>query len=274
MKVVPSTPEPEARSDACASVRPGLYLGHEPGGLVLLVDDDPLLLRALRRILRADHQQIALASTPEEVEPVLHDPELAVVLLDLVMGQTDGLDILDRIKSERSEVEIIVMTGHASIESAVGCMRRGAFDYLSKPFEDVHRVRTTVRKALDRRRLVLRNRELEQAQETIVRQEKLAAVGRFAAEMVHEINNHLTVILGVNHTLLDRRQNDLEALRGLETQATTLAAIVSDMSWRRVSNMPVSSIGPGRMQLTRIPADPSSAAADRVRPRRAHLVAP
>ena len=53
--------------------------------------------------------------------------------------------LLERVKRERPEVEVIVMTGHASIESAVGCIRRGAFDYLAKPFDDVHRVRTTVR---------------------------------------------------------------------------------------------------------------------------------
>jgi two-component system response regulator HydG len=65
------------------------------------------------------------------------------------------------LKRERPEVEVIVITGNASIDSAVGCIRRGAFDYLAKPFDDVHRVRTTVRKALERRRLVRRNRELE-----------------------------------------------------------------------------------------------------------------
>ncbi|MCG8592232.1 MAG: sigma-54 dependent transcriptional regulator [Proteobacteria bacterium] len=134
----------------------------EAPGFVLLIDDEPLLLRALRRILAADNHRAVLAATPEEAEPYLQDPELDVVLVDLVMGHASGLDILDRIKVERPEVEVIVMTGHASIESAVGCMRRGAFDYLSKPFEDVHRVRTTVRKALERRRLLRRNRELEQ----------------------------------------------------------------------------------------------------------------
>jgi len=136
-----------------------------PGGdspsLVLLVDDEPLLLRALERILRGDGHHVVLAGDAVAVEPILQDPALDVVLLDLVMGHTSGLDVLDRIKHERPEVEVIVMTGHASIESAVGCMRRGAFDYLAKPFDDVHRVRTTVRKALERRRLVRRNRELE-----------------------------------------------------------------------------------------------------------------
>jgi two-component system response regulator HydG len=84
-----------------------------------------------------------------------------VVLLDLFLGRTSGLELLDRLKRERPEVEVIVMTGHASIESAVGCIRRGAFDYLAKPFDDVYRVRTTVGKALERRCLMRRNRELE-----------------------------------------------------------------------------------------------------------------
>jgi DNA-binding NtrC family response regulator len=130
-------------------------------GLVLLIDDEPLLLRALQRILRADGHETVLAETPAEAWRTLHEPELDVVLLDLFLGGHDGLEVLDRIKRERPEVEVVMMTGHASVESAVGCMRHGAFDYLAKPFDDVHRVRTTVRKAIERRRLVRRNRELE-----------------------------------------------------------------------------------------------------------------
>jgi two-component system response regulator HydG len=120
----------------------------EAPGLVLLIDDEELLLRALARILRGDGHRVELASGPEQAERFLQDPELDVVLVDLVMGRANGLDVLERVKCLRPEVEVVVMTGHASIESAVGCMRRGAFDYLAKPFDDVHRVRTTVRKAL------------------------------------------------------------------------------------------------------------------------------
>jgi DNA-binding NtrC family response regulator len=130
-------------------------------GVVLVIDDEPLMLRALTRILRADGHRLELAESPEEADAILLDPDLEAVLLDLFIGPADGLDLLDRIKSERPEVEVVVMTGHASVESAVGCMRRGAFDYLAKPFDDVHRVRTTVQKALERGRLVKRNRELE-----------------------------------------------------------------------------------------------------------------
>jgi two-component system response regulator HydG len=130
-------------------------------GFVLVVDDEPLLLRALARILSPDGHRIVLAETPGEAQGALGDPALDVVLLDLRLRGADGLDLLDWIKRERPELEVVVMTGHATIESAVGCMRQGAFDYLAKPFDDVHRVRTTVHQAIERRRLVARNRELE-----------------------------------------------------------------------------------------------------------------
>ncbi len=131
-------------------------------GMVLVVDDEPLMLRALGRILREDGHQLVLAESPDGADAALADPELDVALLDLVIGTASGLEMLDRIKRERPEIEVVVMTGHASIESAVRCIRRGAFDYLEKPFDDVHRVRTTVQKALERRRLLRRNRELEE----------------------------------------------------------------------------------------------------------------
>ena len=130
-------------------------------GFVLVVDDEPLLLRALARILAPDEHRVVLAETPAEAQGALSDPGLDVVLLDLRLGAASGLDLLEAIKRERPEVEVVVMTGHATIESAVGCMREGAFDYLAKPFDDVHRVRTTVHQAIERRRLLARNRELE-----------------------------------------------------------------------------------------------------------------
>ena len=132
-----------------------------PSGLVLLLDDEPLLLAALERILRGEGLRLVSARHPAQAEAALADPELDVVLLDLLLEGASGLEVLERVKRERPEVEVVVMTGFASVESAVGCMRRGAFDYLAKPFDDVHRVRSTVRKALERRRLLARNRELE-----------------------------------------------------------------------------------------------------------------
>jgi two-component system response regulator AtoC len=130
-------------------------------GLVLLVDDEALVLRALTRILRPDGHRVLTAERPEQVGEALAEPALDVVLLDLRFGTHDGRALLTRMKRERPELEVIVMTGHASIESAVDCMRAGAFDYVEKPFPDATRVRLTVQRALERRRLVSRNHELE-----------------------------------------------------------------------------------------------------------------
>jgi DNA-binding NtrC family response regulator len=151
-----------ARSAAASERRAERGTGPGDPGLVLLVDDEPLLLRSLRRILEAQGHRTELAESAAAVEAWLADPDLAVVMLDLFLGSASGMDVLERVKRARPEVEVIVMTGHASIESAVGCMQRGAFDYLAKPFDDVHRVRTIVGRALERRRLVQRNRELEE----------------------------------------------------------------------------------------------------------------
>jgi two-component system response regulator HydG len=137
-------------------------LQSEAAGFVLLVDDEQLLLRSLQRILERVGYETALADSAEAAEPFLADPRLDVVLVDLQLGRSSGLDLLERIKRAHPDIEVIVMTGHGSIESAVGCIQRGAFDYLEKPFDDVHRIHTTVQKALDRRGLVRRNRELEQ----------------------------------------------------------------------------------------------------------------
>jgi two-component system response regulator AtoC len=130
-------------------------------GLVLLVDDEAAILRALARMLQPDAHRVLTAERIEQVGPALADPALDVVLLDLRFGAHDGRELLARVKRERPEVEVIVMTGHASVESAVDCMRAGAFDYIEKPFPDPRRVRLLVERAIERRRLVSRNHELE-----------------------------------------------------------------------------------------------------------------
>ncbi len=137
------------------------HLPAADAGLVLLADDEPLFLRALARILRPAGHRLLTAERLDSFEQALAEPALDVVLLDLRFGEHDGRELLARLKRERPEVEVIMVTGHASVESAVACMRAGAFDYLEKPFPDVHRVRHTVRRAIERRRLVSRNHELE-----------------------------------------------------------------------------------------------------------------
>jgi two-component system response regulator HydG len=162
------------------------------------MDDEPHLLRALRRILETDGHRVATAEDLSELEPHIADPALDVLLLDLRLKDATGVDVLERVKRERPQVEVIMMTGYATVESAVNCMQRGAFDYLAKPFDDVHRVGTTVRKALERRRLLHRNRELEE--ELSGRAGELGLVGsspsmRKLIRTLHSLRNNESHVL-------------------------------------------------------------------------------
>jgi len=146
-----------------------------------------------------------LAESAAEAERHLADPSLDVVLLDLRIGADDGLDLLDRVKATRPELELVMMTGHASVETAVGAMRRGAFDYLAKPFSDPHRVCTTVSKALERHRLVRRNRDLEEelrgrtgGGELVGRSPRMRALHRTLQSLRH--NESVVLIQGESGT--------------------------------------------------------------------------
>ena len=170
----------------------------DEAGFVLLVDDEVMLLRSLKRVLERAGFEVALAESVAEAEPFLTDPRLDAVLVDLLLGPVSGLQLLEQIKSMRPEIEVIVMTGHGSIESAVGCIRRGAFDYLEKPFDDVHRIQTTVRKAIERRSLVRRNRQLEdelRARSSIPQLVGKSPAMRALASKVHSLRHNESHVL-------------------------------------------------------------------------------
>jgi len=141
---------PDSPSDSCASA----------GSRVLVADDEPAIVRGLRHQLERGGYAVLEAGDVGLVRAQLaQEPE--VVLLDLRLGQASGLELLGELRERRPDTEIIVMTGYASIDSVVACMRAGAFDYLEKPFADPRRVVQTLERALARRRLRVRNRELE-----------------------------------------------------------------------------------------------------------------
>jgi two-component system response regulator HydG len=128
---------------------------------VLVVDDEPSLLRALEALLlRAGHEVVALDS-PIAATRMLAQEDFDVALLDVKMPELSGLELLTAMKHRRPEVEVIIMTGQATVETALAAIKAGAYDYLTKPFDDVDLVARAVEKAAERKRLFDRNRELE-----------------------------------------------------------------------------------------------------------------
>jgi two-component system response regulator HydG len=128
---------------------------------VLVVDDEPTLLRALEALLEQKGYAVVALDSPIAATQRLAHEDFDVALLDIKMPQLSGLELLSAVKHRRPEVEVIMMTGHATVETALSAVRAGAYDYLTKPFEDVELVARAVAKAAERKMLFDRNRRLE-----------------------------------------------------------------------------------------------------------------
>jgi len=131
---------------------------------ILIIDDDPGALKSLTRVLKRKGYGITTAASGEEALALLKEKPFDLVLTDLLLKQMDGLEVLSAVKKIDPEMEVIVITGHASIETAIEAMKNDAFHYLEKPFRpDV--VRHLVGQALRKHRL---NREVRHLKEQVV----------------------------------------------------------------------------------------------------------
>ncbi|MGB0738923.1 MAG: sigma-54-dependent transcriptional regulator [Planctomycetaceae bacterium] len=129
---------------------------------VLIVDDDESHAEAVADALQRINCDCRVAGSGELGASLINSEAWDVVVTDLRMGEIDGLEILRLTKEELPEAEVIVLTGHGSIHSAVTAMQHGAYTYLTKPL-DIGELRAAVEKASARLRLIRRNAELRRS---------------------------------------------------------------------------------------------------------------
>lgn len=133
-----------------------------PNFPILVVDDEPLIRKSFEVALKtAGFRNLILCGEPGRVAGILAGQEIAAVLLDLNMPGVSGQELLELIASEFPEVPVIVITGSNDVETAVHCMKRGAFDYLVKPVEK-NRLIAVVRRVIEMRELRHENSQLKQ----------------------------------------------------------------------------------------------------------------
>jgi two-component system response regulator PilR (NtrC family) len=132
-----------------------------PKRRVLVVDDEPGLREMLSILLRREGLEVTLApGFVSGCDAIKNTPEpFGVVLTDLVMPDGSGLDLLSLSKQRSPQTEVIVMTAHSTLETAVDAMRRGAYDFVTKPFA-TSELRALIQKALEKRAIVAENRRL------------------------------------------------------------------------------------------------------------------
>ncbi|MFN4081738.1 MAG: sigma-54-dependent transcriptional regulator [Saprospiraceae bacterium] len=121
---------------------------------ILIVDDELPIRRTLRDILEFEGYDVEEASDGLDcVAKVQQDSKLEVVIMDIKMPKMDGIEALERVQLLRPELPVIMVSGHGTIDTAVEAVKKGAFDFISKP-PDLNRMLITVRNALERSELV------------------------------------------------------------------------------------------------------------------------
>ena len=127
---------------------------------ILVIDDERSIRNTLKDILEFEKHQVSLAENGklglEEAQNSVFD----LIFSDIKMPEMDGIELLVQLKEKEIEVPIIMISGHGNIETAVECIKKGAFDFIEKPI-DLNRLLVTVRNALERNNLVAESKTLK-----------------------------------------------------------------------------------------------------------------
>ena len=128
---------------------------------ILIIDDEAPIRRVLRDILENENYQVDDASTGMDALQLIKDHDFDAVFCDIKMPEMDGIETLEAIRKE-SDVPVIMLSGHGTIETAVEAIKKGAFDFIPKP-PDLNRLLITLRNALDKKNLATENKVLKKA---------------------------------------------------------------------------------------------------------------
>ena len=175
------------------------------GNNIMIVDDEEMIRDSLLRMLKGQGYNCRSYPNGEEAVSGLKEGDFALALLDIRMPGMDGIEVLRRIKRYDPDMAVIMVTAVAELDKAVGAMKEGAYDYITKPFR-MEEVRLSVHRALEQRRLVLEVREYQRKLELLVeeRTERL----RQALEEIERGYNMTLEILGA---ALDTRDVETQA---------------------------------------------------------------
>jgi two-component system, NtrC family, response regulator HydG len=166
-------------------------------GHLLIVDDEPSICDALKSALSSEGHAVRAVENAIQAIAELERQEYDVVLADLSLPRVSGLELLDRVKRSWVTTEVIVITGQASIATAVDAIKRGAYHYVTKPFT-ADEILHLVGQALERRRLVTRKERLEEELSQVRGVHQL--VGQ--SEPVRRIRNIIQTAAGSDATVL------------------------------------------------------------------------
>jgi two-component system response regulator HydG len=213
---LPGTPPPEPAADAIT---------------VLVVDDERSNVESLERIFLREGMRVLSAFDAKHALEVVRSHRVHVLLTDLMMPGTTGLELLRAVKQLAPDVEVVLMTAFGSVEAAVSAMREGAYDFVEKPLKRMNIVKS-VRKAAEKQRLVAENRSLKDEIKLLTRREIVGSspAWRRIVDVATQAAPSLATVLvlgesGTGKELLARYIHDKSARAGRPFIAVNCAAI-------------------------------------------------
>ena len=127
---------------------------------ILIIEDEQAIRNVLSNIIQEEDSsyEVELAENGIEGLEKITNNSFDLVLCDIKMPKMDGIDLLTKAMEIQPELTLIMISGHGDIDTAVDCIKKGAFDYISKP-PDLNRLLNTIRNGLDRKNLVVQNKD-------------------------------------------------------------------------------------------------------------------
>jgi signal transduction histidine kinase len=186
---------------------------------ILIVDDEVGPRESLKMILNPFYNVHVAEHGTQAVEMLQKFP-VDLLTLDLQMPGMTGINVLEKVKQHDPDIEVIIITGYGSLDTAIEGLRLGAFDYISKPF-DVHHILSLVDRGLERRRSRIRLKKVR---------------SDFMSTVSHELRTPLSVVVGFVHLLLNQVLGKLtdEQLKVLETvyrNSEELLELIDNVLW-------------------------------------------
>ena len=205
---------------------------------VLLVDDDEDVREFLAMSLEIQDVRATQVADAESAIEALSSGSFDAVATDMNLPGMDGIALLRHVRENHDDLPVILITGYGSVDSAVDALKMGAQDYLVKPLQTADGLLGAIWKAVDRHKLAMENRAL---QERLVHAKKMESLADLAGGVAHDLNNILAPMLGLPDIIIDEIRHTCETcherlsatemdLELMKTSAQRAAAMVRDLT--------------------------------------------
>ena len=212
---------------------------------LVIVDDEPVILQILSAVFEDGPWRVTTCASGQQALDVMGSRGVDLLITDKNLPDVSGLQLLARCREINDLAEVIIITGYASLETALNALELDAFDYVLKPLNNVFDIKRKVQRASEKQDFAMENRRLiaelseknealetaladtKQLQQELIQSEKLAGIGTLAAGIAHEVSSPLFGIMGLAEAILD--EEDERVVRAHARDIVDYSATIRDI---------------------------------------------